>query len=67
MEAAPAKHHSVLGYLDLSLTHNMAVIQPSFFPQSLKMESASKMTIFGQKMMLKSDVEKIFLNSLFSC
>ena len=40
----------------LALTHNIAVIQSSSY--TLKLESVPRITKFGQKMMVKSGLEK---------
>ena len=42
-----------------TLTHNMAMIQPSFTSSKWNMGD-----IFGQKMMMKSGLEKMFLKFL---
>ena len=42
---------------------NTSYLIDSYIPLTLKMESVSKNTIFGLKLMLKSGLEKTFLNS----
>ena len=49
-----------LGQLDL----NTSYLTDSYIVFTLKMESVSKNTIFGLKMMVKSGLEKIFLKFL---
>ena len=46
-----------------SLTFNMSSLTNSYIVFTLKMESVSKNRIFGLKMMVKSGLEKYFLNS----
>ena len=43
---------------------NMSYLTDSYIGFTLKMESVSKNTIFGLKMMVKSGLEKIILKSL---
>ena len=43
---------------------NMSSLTDSYIVFTLKMESVSKNTIFGLKMMVKSGLEKIILKSL---
>ena len=43
---------------------NMSYLTDSYIVFTLKMESVSKNTIFGLKMMVKSGLEKIFLKFL---
>ena len=43
---------------------NTSYLTDSYIIFTLKMESVSKATIFGLKMMVKSDLEKIFLKFL---
>ena len=47
-----------------SLVLNMSYLTESYIVFTLKMESVSKNTIFGLKMMVKSGLEKIFLKFL---
>ena len=43
---------------------NTSYLTDSYIVFTLKMESVSKITIFGLKMMVKSGLEKIFLKFL---
>ena len=53
----------LLKYLVLYLL-NTSYLTDSYIVFTLKMESVSKNTIFGLKMMVKSGLEKIFLKFL---
>jgi hypothetical protein len=46
------------------LSFNTSYLTDSYIVFTLKMESVSKITIFGLKMMVKSGVEKILLKFL---
>ena len=48
----------------LNLVLNTSYLPDSYIVFTLKMESVSKNTIFGLKMMVKSGLEKIFLKFL---
>ena len=50
--------------LDFLLTFKTSYLTDSYIVFTLKMESVSKNTIFGQKMMVKSGLEQFILKSL---
>ena len=51
-------------FTDLYILINTSYLTDSYIGFTLKMESVSKNTIFGLKMMVKSGLEKIILKSL---
>ena len=51
-------------YVKILTTYNTSYLTDSYISFTLKMESVSKNTIFGLKMMVRSGVEKIILKSL---
>ena len=53
-----------LKYPEIEIIINTPYLTDSYIVFTLKMESVSKNTIFGLKIMVKSGVEKIFLKFL---
>ena len=64
------RHHKCLMYVEnlkpksMSIKLNTSYLTDSYIVFTLKMESVSKNTIFGLKMIVKSGLEKIFLKFL---